>query len=382
MGITQHRNAVATIKEISNVAFLQGNIGQPGAGLFPVRGHSNVQGDRTMGIWERPPAHFLDALEKEFGFDPPREHGLDTVDAIRALRDGDAHVFVGLGGNFIAAAPDTDGHRGGDAQRRPDRADLHQAQPLPRRTGEDGADPADPGRTEKDRTGGRTQRITVEDSVCAVHASQGPLEPASPHLRSEVDIVCSIAKATLGDRHGLTWDAFRNDYTEIRKRIARVVPGCEAYDEKVDRPGGFALPHPPRDTRTFDDESGKAVFTVSPIDVLHVPGGAAADADAALPRPVQHHDLRPRRPLPRDLGRPPGGVRAPATTSPRSGCDLDQWSTWSASGATARSAPPRPSGSSPTTSRVAARRRTTRRRTRWSRSTRPRCTATARRPRR
>ena len=273
MGVTQHRNAVATIKEISNVAFLQGNIGRPGAGLFPVRGHSNVQGDRTMGIWERPPAHFLDALEKEFGFDPPREHGLDTVNAIRALRDGDAHVFVGLGGNFTAAAPDTAVTETAMRNARLTvqiSTKLNRSHVVPGRTA---LILPTLGRTEKDRTGGRPQRITVEDSLCSVHASQGPLEPASPHLRSEVDIVCSIAEATLGDRHGLTWDAFRNDYTEIRRRIARVVPGCEAYDEKVDRPGGFTLPHPPRDTRTFETKPGKAVFTASPIDVLHVPEG-------------------------------------------------------------------------------------------------------------
>ncbi len=273
MGITQHRNAVATIKEISNVAFLQGNIGRPGAGLFPVRGHSNVQGDRTMGIWERPPAHFLDALEKEFGFDPPREHGLDTVNAIRALRDGDAPVFVGLGGNFTSAAPDTavtEAAMRNAALTVQISTKLNRSHVVPGRTA---LILPTLGRTEKDRTGGRTQRITVEDSLCSVHASQGPLEPASPYLRSEVDIVCSMAKATLGDRYGLTWDAFRNDYTEIRRRIARVVPGCEAYDEKVDRPGGFTLPHPPRDTRTFETKPGKAVFTASPIDVLHVPEG-------------------------------------------------------------------------------------------------------------
>jgi molybdopterin-dependent oxidoreductase alpha subunit len=273
MGITQHRNAVATIKEICNVAFLQGGIGRPGAGLFPVRGHSNVQGDRTMGIWERPPAHFLDALAEEFGFEPPREHGLDTVNAIRALRDGDARVFVGLGGNFTAAAPDTAVTE--PAMRNADltvqvSTKLNRSHVVP---GREALILPTMGRTEKDRTGGRVQRITVEDSVCAVHASQGPLEPASPHLRSEVDIVCSIAQATLGARHDLPWDAFRADYSEIRRRIAHVVPGCEAYDEKVDRPGGFVLPHPPRDSRTFDTASGKAEFRVSPIDVLHVPEG-------------------------------------------------------------------------------------------------------------
>ncbi len=273
MGITQHRNAVATIKEIANVAFLQGNIGRPGAGLFPVRGHSNVQGDRTMGIWERPPQHFLDAIEKEFGFDPPREHGLDTVNAIRAFRDKKAKVFIGLGGNFVAAAPDTE-----VAEHAMSNADLtvqistklNRSHMVP---GREALILPTLGRTEKDRTGGRTQRITVEDSLCVVHASQGPLKPASQHLRSETDIVCSIAEATLGDRHGIPWRSFRDDYTQIRKRIARVVPGCEAYDEKVDRPGGFTLPHPPRDSRTFDTEQGAAIFSVSPLDVLHVPEG-------------------------------------------------------------------------------------------------------------
>ena len=129
------------------------------------------------------------------------------------------------------------------------------------------------GRTEKDLTGGKVQRITVEDSMSAVHASHGPLKPASKHLRSEVDIVCTMAEAVLAGRHDIPWHEFRADYTAIRRRIANVVPGCAAYDEKVDQPGGFVLPHPPRDSRTFPTEPGKAVFTVSPIDVLHVPEG-------------------------------------------------------------------------------------------------------------
>ncbi len=273
MGITQHRNAVATVKEITNVALLQGNIGRPGAGLFPVRGHSNVQGDRTMGIWERPPQHFLDSIQKEFGFDPPREHGLDTVNAIRALRDGQAKVFIALGGNFTAAAPDTEVTE--QAMRNADltvqiSTKLNRSHVVPGRTA---LILPTLGRTEKDRTGGRNQRVTVEDSLCVVHTSQGPLKPAGAQLRSEVDIVCSMAAATLGDRFDLPWEAFRSDYSEIRRRIAHVVPGCEAYDEKVDRPGGFTMPHPPRDTRTFNTESGRAVFAVSPIDVLQVPEG-------------------------------------------------------------------------------------------------------------
>ncbi len=273
MGITQHRNAVATIKEFTNVALLQGNIGKPGAGLCPVRGHSNVQGDRTMGIWERPPAHFLDALRAEFDFEPPREHGLDTVEAIRALRDGKAKVFFAVGGNFVAAAPDTD-----VTEKAMSRADLTvQVSTKLNRShavaGEEALILPTLGRSEKDLTGGREQRVTVEDSMSAVHASKGPLKPASRQLRSEVDIVCSVAQAVLGDRYDLPWDAFRSDYTEIRRRIARVVPGCAAYHEKVDQPGGFVLPHPPRDSRTFPTEPGLAVFTASPIDVLHVPEG-------------------------------------------------------------------------------------------------------------
>ena len=273
MGITQHRNAVATIKEITNVALMQGNIGKPGAGLCPVRGHSNVQGDRTMGIWERPPQHFLDAIQAEFGFDPPREHGLDTVESIRALRDGKAKVFIAMGGNFTAAAPDTDVTE--QAMRNADltvqvSTKLNRSHVVP---GKSALILPALGRSEKDMTGGREQRVTVEDSMSAVHASRGPLKPASKHLRSEVDIVCSLALATLGDRYDIPWESFRSDYTEIRRRISRVVPGCEAYDEKVDRPGGFVLPHPPRDTRTFPTKEGAAVFTVSPLDILHVPEG-------------------------------------------------------------------------------------------------------------
>jgi molybdopterin-dependent oxidoreductase alpha subunit len=273
MGITQHHNAVATVKEIANLAFLQGNIGKPGAGLCPVRGHSNVQGDRTMGIWERAPQHFLDALQREFGFDPPREHGRDSVASIKALRDGDAKVFVGLGGNFVSAAPDTSVTE--DALRSA-ALTVQVSTKLNRSHVVHGREalilPA-MGRSERDMTGGQLQKVSVEDSMSAVHTSHGPLKPASKHLRSEVDIICSLAEATLGDRHGIPWAAYRSDYSEIRRSIARVVPGCAAYDEKASQPGGFVLPHPPRDTRTFPTEVGKAVFSTSPLEVLEVPPG-------------------------------------------------------------------------------------------------------------
>ena len=195
MGLTQHRNAVATIKEIANLAFAQGNIGKPGAGLLPVRGHSNVQGDRTMGIWERPPEHFLDALQAEFGFDPPREHGYDTVDAIRAMRDGHAHVFIGLGGNFVQAAPDTDGDRRRAAPDPADRADLDQDQPVAPGLRRDRADPARPWdgpRRTCRPAASRSSRWRTRPARCTPPA--GRCRPASPQLRSEVAIVTGLAE--------------------------------------------------------------------------------------------------------------------------------------------------------------------------------------------
>jgi molybdopterin-dependent oxidoreductase alpha subunit len=272
MGITQHRNAVATIKEFVNVALLQGMIGKPGAGLCPVRGHSNVQGDRSMGIWERPSALFLDRLRDEFGFEPPREHGHDAVDTVRAFRDGRAKVFIALGGNFVSAMSDTEVTA---ASMRNAALTVQVSTKLNRSHVEAGRTALilpTLGRTEEDLTGGRVQRITVEDSMSAVHASRGRSAPAGPLLRSEIDIVCGIAAAALGDRHGIPWDGFAADYEEIRERIGRVVPGCDDYAAKI-RGGGFTMPHPPRDSRTFPTAEGKAVFTVSPLEVMTVPEG-------------------------------------------------------------------------------------------------------------
>ncbi|KQU70479.1 FdhF/YdeP family oxidoreductase [Phycicoccus sp. Root101] len=273
MGLTQHRNGVATIKEVVNLALAQGNIGREGAGLLPVRGHSNVQGDRTMGIWERPPATFLDALQKEFGFDPPREHGLDVVDSLRGMRDGKVHFFMGLGGNFVQAVSDTD--IAIPAMRKV-RMTVQVSTKINRShlvCGETALILPTKGRTEKDIQASGAQWISVEDSTCSVHASRGPLEPASPQLKSEVDIVTRIAEATLGDRYGLQWKAMRDDYRTIRHHIAKVVPGCEDYEVNVRKPGGMIMPHPPRDTRTFDTKTGKAEFVASPIEVVHVPEG-------------------------------------------------------------------------------------------------------------
>jgi molybdopterin-dependent oxidoreductase alpha subunit len=247
-------------------------IGKPGAGLCPVRGHSNVQGDRSMGIWEKPPALFLDRLRDEFGFEPPREFGHDSVDAVKAFRDGRAKVFVALGGNFVAAMSDTEVTA---ASMRGAELTVQISTKLNRSHIEAGRTALilpTLGRTEQDHTGGREQRITVEDSMSAVHASRGRSAPAGPLLRSEVDIICGIAAATLGDRHEIPWSAFADDYEQIRERIGRVVPGCDDYATKI-RDGGFTMPHPPRDSRTFPTPEGKAVFTVSPLEVMTVPAG-------------------------------------------------------------------------------------------------------------
>jgi molybdopterin-dependent oxidoreductase alpha subunit len=276
MGITQHRNAVATIKEITNVALLQGNIGKPGAGLCPVRGHSNVQGDRTMGIWEKLPAHFAERLRQEFGFDPPAERGHDVVNTVRAMKEGRLKVLFGLGGNFAAATPDSEVTH--EVMRSLDlnvqvSTKLNRTHVLP---GRQMLVLPCLGRTEKDVRGGGWQGVTVEDSMSSVHLSVGRNEPASPHLRSEPWIVCRIAEATLGslpEGSRIDWGAMAEDYTVIRRHIGHVVPGCDAYDEKVKRPGGFVLPHAPRDTRTFDTPSGRAEFGVSPLEVLEVPEG-------------------------------------------------------------------------------------------------------------
>ncbi|MEV0279583.1 FdhF/YdeP family oxidoreductase [Streptomyces sp. NPDC050610] len=273
MGLTQHKHSVPTIQEVVNFLLLRGNIGRPGAGVCPVRGHSNVQGDRTMGIFERPAPAFLDALEKEFGFAPPRAHGLDVVRAIRALRDGDAKVFFAMGGNFVSATPDTDVT---EAAVRRARLTVHVSTKLNRSHAVTGARALilpTLGRTERDPQAGGDQFVTVEDSMGMVHASRGRLEPASPHLLSEPAIVCRLARNVLGPESRTPWDAFEKDYGTIRDRIAAVIPGFENFNAKVARPGGFALPHAPRDDRRFPTATGKANFTAAPVEYPKAPEG-------------------------------------------------------------------------------------------------------------
>ncbi|MCF6521546.1 FdhF/YdeP family oxidoreductase [Streptomyces sp. JJ36] len=278
MGLTQHKHAVATIREVVNLLLLRGAVGRPGAGVCPVRGHSNVQGDRTMGIVERPAPAFLDALEREFGFAPPREHGLDVVRSIRALRDGAAKVFFAMGGNFVAASPDTAVTE--DAVRRA-RLTVHVSTKLNRShcvTGARALILPTLGRTERDvryDAAGRPaeQFVTVEDSMGMVHASRGRLAPASPHLLSETAIVCRLARRVLGARSHTPWEEFERDYGLVRDRIARVVPGFEDFGARAARPGGFTLPHAPRDERRFPTATGRAQFTAAPVEFPELPEG-------------------------------------------------------------------------------------------------------------
>lgn len=273
MGLTQHKHAVPTIREIVNFLLLRGNIGRPGAGVCPVRGHSNVQGDRTMGIFERPAPAFLDALEKEFGFAPPRAHGYDVVRAIRALRDGEARVFFAMGGNFVSASPDTEVT---EAAMRRARLTVHVSTKLNRSHAVTGARALilpTLGRTERDVQASGEQFVTVEDSMGMVHASRGRLKPAGPHLLSEPAIVCRLARRVLGADSRVPWEEFERDYATVRDRIARVVPGFEDFNARVARPGGFALPHAPRDERRFPTATGKANFTAAPVEYPALPEG-------------------------------------------------------------------------------------------------------------
>ena len=278
MGLTQHRHSVPTIREIVNFLLLRGNVGRPGAGVCPVRGHSNVQGDRTMGIYEKPTATFLDALAAEFGFEPPREHGYDTVDAIRAMRDGKVKVFFAVGGNFVNATPDT---AVTEAAMRNCALTVQVSTKLNRShvvTGGAALILPTLGRTERDVQEGGEQIVTVEDSMSMVHASRGRLEPASAQLKSEVAIIAGLARELFGEQvapgsPAVDWTWLAADYDRIRDRVARVVPGFADFNARVREPQGFQLPHGPRDSRTFPTATGKANFTVNALEVLRVPEG-------------------------------------------------------------------------------------------------------------
>ncbi|WP_375176867.1 FdhF/YdeP family oxidoreductase [Marinobacter mobilis] len=263
MGITQHRHSVATVQEIVNLQLLRGNVGKPGAGLSPVRGHSNVQGDRTMGIDEKPPEGLLNALEKRFKFAVPRQPGHNTVQAIQAMEQQQAKVFVALGGNFAQATPDSE--RTHAALRQCDLT-VNIATKLNRShlvTGRDSLILPCLGRTEIDLQASGPQGVTVEDTFSMVHISHGQLKPKSPHLRSEPAIIAGIAKATLGD-HPVDWDELVADYGRIRELIADTIPGFEGFNDKLKAPGGFHLPNAAA-ARSWNTASGKARFSASEL---------------------------------------------------------------------------------------------------------------------
>ena len=278
MGLTQHKHAVATIQEVVNLLLLRGNIARPGAGVCPVRGHSNVQGDRTMGIWEKPPAEFLDSLERRFG-SVPRHVGLDVVDSIRAMHQGRVRVFVALGGNFLSATPDTDLTAAAlsrcaltvQVSTKLNRAHLV--------TGQTALILPCLGRSEKDLTSHGEQFVTVEDSMGIVSASRGKLEPASPELRSEPAIVAGLAQAVQrafgeagrpSDRP-LDWLALADDYDLVRDHIEAVIPGFTDFNRRI-RKGPFALPNAAREG-VFRTVSGKANFVAHSLPTSQLEAG-------------------------------------------------------------------------------------------------------------
>lgn len=274
MGITQHRRSVATIEMIAALLLLRGNLGKPGAGVCPVRGHSNVQGDRTMGIDERPSEAFLGRLQQVFGFEPPREHGLNTVESIQAMLDGEAEVFIGLGGNFAASTPDTEATA--RALRRC-ALTVHVSTKFNRSHvvhGRQALVLPCLGRTELDLQQGRPQAITVEDSMSMVHRSVGRNPPASPHLKSEPAIVAGIAQATLPNSR-VKWDWLVQDHDRIRDLIAQVFDDFAGFNQRVAVPGGFRLPNTAAERR-WNTATQRANFFVHPLHDRAPEGGQQA----------------------------------------------------------------------------------------------------------
>jgi molybdopterin-dependent oxidoreductase alpha subunit len=273
MGITQHKNAVGNVREIVNLLALRGNLGKVGAGVCPVRGHSNVQGDRTMGVHDCPSEEFLARLDAGTGITSPRAPGHDVVATIHAMEDGRVKVFCALGGNFVSATPDTPRTAAALARCA---LTVQVSTKLNHSHLETGATalllPC-LGRTETDLQGGARQFVTVEDSMSVVHRSEGRLRPASPHLRSEPWIVAHLAAATLGARTRLPWTALVEDYDRVRDLIEKSVEGFERFNERVRDPDGFVLDNPARE-RTWGTATGRLELTAQPIPHLEVPPGA------------------------------------------------------------------------------------------------------------
>ncbi len=265
MGLTQHKASVSTIQDVVNLHLLRGQLGKPGAGVCPVRGHSNVQGDRTMGIWEKVNEKFFSRLEEQFGFSIPRRDGLNTVESIEALSDGRAKVFFGMGGNFASASPDTDVVLHGLKKCRLTVQVITKLNRTALAVGEQSLILPCLGRSEIDVQLGGEQFVSTESTMLNVQMSKGIFEPASEHLRSEPWIIAQLAKSTLGERTTIDWDSMAADYDNIRNAISNVIDGCENYNERIREPGGFYLQNPPRERR-FMTESGRAEFKSSSLD--------------------------------------------------------------------------------------------------------------------
>lgn len=272
MGMTQHKNAVANIQLITNFLMLQGNLGKPGAGVCPVRGHSNVQGDRTMGIWEKPPQRLLDAIEQEFHFTPPAHHGTDAIETVRGMLAARIKVFIALGGNYYRAMPDHDLTEQGLAtceltvqiSTKLNRSHLY--------TGKTALLLPALGRTELDRQPTGVQFVTVENSMGVIQTSHGKIPPASSALLSEVRIVAEMARASLPESQ-INWGELADDYSRIRHHIGKVIPGFEDFNQRIDSLGEFPLPNAVRDARQFNTDNQKANFIVHPIEPVNVPEG-------------------------------------------------------------------------------------------------------------
>jgi len=268
MGITQHKNSVATIQEIVNFLLLGGNIGRKGAGVCPVRGHSNVQGDRTVGINHKPSPDFINNLERSTGIRSPEKHGYDSVEAVKAMEKGDAKVFLAMGGNFLSAMSDTNRTSAAlsncnltvHISTKPNRSHLI--------TGKTGIILPCLGRTEEDisLSNGR-QFVTVENSMGVVHSSTGTFKPASNLLKSEPAIVSGIGGAIESrlERSGIPWGNLSEDYDLIRNLIEKTIPGFDDYNVRIKSKSGFYLPNPPRDSRTFPTGNGYANFVSNDI---------------------------------------------------------------------------------------------------------------------
>lgn len=270
LGVTQHKNAVATIREMVNFLLLTGNIGKPGAGTFPFRGHSNVQGNRTVGIWEKMPKRFTDALESYFKFPVPTEHGLDAVDSLKQMRDGGNKFFMSLGGNLVRVSSDTSAVERAMSEQemtvhlstKPNGSHLWPGEKsliLPVRA-----------RTDVDMQASGPQKVTVENSSGVVSASIGHRTAnADLNIKSEVDIICSIGRETFGDDF---WQPMIDDYSVIRDAIEATIPGFERYNERIEKPGGFYLPNGPRE-RVFTTPDGKAHLSINQPNVIDLPEG-------------------------------------------------------------------------------------------------------------